>query len=146
MARDIALFGLSANPPTGSTGHVGIIRALAAGGSFDEVWVAPVYIHIYASKSNMAPYADRIAMCKLCFEPESTEQCSVVVLDIEREVFEWTAANTGGGGGSGNTTGTIDVIMYIKQKHTDVNIHLILGGDTFQDLAAGKWKDSERYG
>jgi hypothetical protein len=70
--RNVCLFGLSADPPTGTGGHVGIVQALTLlrapapasqqqddgddddddddGGSFafDEIRVLPVYRHTYA--------------------------------------------------------------------------------------------------
>lgn len=33
-----------------------------------QVWVLPVFKHIYASKHNLAPFEDRVRMCQLTFE------------------------------------------------------------------------------
>jgi nicotinic acid mononucleotide adenylyltransferase len=57
--RRVCLFGLSANPPTGTFGHQGIVAALVAGGTFLEVWVLPVFTHAYASKRALAPFEHR---------------------------------------------------------------------------------------
>jgi hypothetical protein len=63
--RNVCLFGLSADPPTGIGGHVGIVQALTlirspaaqqqdddddsvGGFAFDEIRVLPVYRHTYA--------------------------------------------------------------------------------------------------
>ena len=51
--RRICLFGLSADPPTGQGGHVGIAKALAelredGAFVFDEVRVLPVYRHTFS--------------------------------------------------------------------------------------------------
>ena len=55
--RQICLFGLSANPPTGKSGHVGIVSYLSEIKSgddesetrrFDEIRVLPVYKHMYS--------------------------------------------------------------------------------------------------
>lgn len=75
-ARRVLLFGLSANPPTGAQGHMGILahccRLPARDGSdttaFDEVWLLPVYQHIYASKRRLAPFRDRLAMLRLAID------------------------------------------------------------------------------
>jgi len=48
MKRKVCLFGLSANPPTGESGHLGIIRHLATQHDFDEIRVLPVYSHMFA--------------------------------------------------------------------------------------------------
>lgn len=58
--RRICLFGLSADPPTGEGGHVGIAKALATLRSeddndekwaFDEVRVLPVYRHTFSVRT-----------------------------------------------------------------------------------------------
>ena len=142
--RNVALFGLSANPPTGDTGHVGIVRSLVASGEFVEIWVMPVYVHIYETKRDLVSYDDRMEMCRLCMEQESTDACKVKVTDIEKEVYEWCCKNRK----NRNTTvrvGSIDVLLHIQKKHPDIDMHLVLGADTFTDLAAGKWKDSDRF-
>lgn len=46
--RSVCLFGLSADPPTGMEGHLGIVRALQQQGEWDEVWVLPVYRHTFS--------------------------------------------------------------------------------------------------
>jgi nicotinic acid mononucleotide adenylyltransferase len=46
--KKICLFGLSADPPTGYGGHVGIVQALKQMGEWDEIWVLPVYRHTFA--------------------------------------------------------------------------------------------------
>jgi hypothetical protein len=45
--RTVCLFGLSADPPTGAQGHVGIVRALQQLNEWDEIWVLPVYRHTF---------------------------------------------------------------------------------------------------
>lgn len=71
MVRKVCLFGLSADPPTGYGGHVGIVQALAAlprnaaasklldskddNDAFDEIRVVPVYRHTYS-------------VCAVCFK------------------------------------------------------------------------------
>jgi hypothetical protein len=46
--KSICLFGLSADPPTGYGGHVGIVQALQQMDEWDEVWVLPVYRHTFS--------------------------------------------------------------------------------------------------
>lgn len=65
MARRVLLFGTSANPPTGATGHMGMLAHCRAALGFDEVWLVPVYQHIYSTKRQLAPFADRLAMCRI---------------------------------------------------------------------------------
>lgn len=67
--KRICLFGTSANPPTGTGGHAGIVQALVGLRKFDEVRVLPVYRHSFASKRGMLLGFDhRVAMCELAME------------------------------------------------------------------------------
>ena len=45
--KHVCLFGTSANPPTNECGHLGIIQHLETM-DFDEIWVLPVYSHMFA--------------------------------------------------------------------------------------------------
>ena len=59
----VAVFGGSFNPP--HVGHVlGVVYALSTA-PIDEVLVVPVYQHPFAK--DLAPFADRLAMCRLAF-------------------------------------------------------------------------------
>lgn len=50
--------GTSANPPT--MAHRGIVQSLVAQQLFDEIWVLPVYQHIFSDKrNNLADFDDR---------------------------------------------------------------------------------------
>lgn len=53
--------------------------------SFDEVWILPVYRHIYDTKQNLASYYDRLNMCKLEFE--NIVKNNVKISDLEEVVF-----------------------------------------------------------
>lgn len=55
--RRVCLFGTSADPPTGTAGHVGIVQTLAAlpDHAFDEIRVLPVYRHTFAV--SLVPYS-----------------------------------------------------------------------------------------
>ena len=47
--RQVCLFGLSADPPTGEGGHLGIVTHLSSTMDlFDEVRVLPVYRHMFS--------------------------------------------------------------------------------------------------
>jgi nicotinic acid mononucleotide adenylyltransferase len=86
--RQICLFGTSANPPTGSSGHVGIVQALSSMQKFDEIRVLPVYQHTFSSKRNqLAAFEHRVNMCKIAFEviPKA------IVSNAEQESFQRVA-------------------------------------------------------
>lgn len=136
----VAVFGLSANPPTGNSGHRGIVNFLAQSGMFDEVWVVPVYQHMYSSKKSMAPYEDRVTMCKISMEDTSQSTCQVRVMMLEKYAAEHYEANES----KDYRVGTVDIIDYINEKCPGLDLSLVLGTDTFRDLVGGKWKQSER--
>jgi nicotinic acid mononucleotide adenylyltransferase len=137
----IALFGISANPPTGSGGHLGIVKYLISTRLFDEIWILPVYKHIYVSKNNLESFEHRLEMCKLCFLEESTEKCRVRVLNLE----EIVANNYLQKFGKEFRMGTIDVLNYLNEIYSNkITLHLVLGADTYNDLIANKWKESEK--
>jgi len=143
MSR-IALYGLSANPPSGLGGHEGIVQYLVDSVKFDEIWILPVYQHIFSSKRKLAEFNHRIEMCKLCFEDHSSSTTTVRVMSLEKEVCEhYLEVN-----GPYYRVGTVDILRFLldrqrtKQGQSD-HISLILGSDTFIDLACGKWKEAD---
>lgn len=142
----IAIFGLSANPPTGTYGHQGIVGSLVARKEFAEIWIMPVYKHIYSSKNVLADYEHRLEMCRICFEKESSDETKVKVVDYERRAclhYLNAVQDT-----SSFRVGTIDVLNFIRSQ-SDISVEnteftLILGMDTFSDFAQGKWKAADQ--
>ncbi len=151
--RLVALFGLSADPPTGRGGHLGIVRWCAgelrvpsARGSkrrrgVDEVWVLPVYRHIYGAKREMTPYGHRLAMAHLQFDGLDT-RVPVRVVEAERETYEdaVAAARTRGEDPAGVRVGTYDVVRHLEAASPGTRFVLVLGADTWADLRSGKWR------
>jgi nicotinic acid mononucleotide adenylyltransferase len=104
--RHVAVFGLSANPPTHACGHGGIVRVVAP--LVDEVrrascgmsllpaharaccqlWVLPVFQHAFSAKANLAPFEHRLRMCELGLAAAAPAGAVVRVLDTERRVCE----------------------------------------------------------
>jgi nicotinic acid mononucleotide adenylyltransferase len=140
LGRKVALFGLSANPPTGKGGHLGIVQFLVGTGLFDEVWVLPVYQHMFAAKRSMEPFEHRVAMCKLCFEAESTQSCMVRVMLVEKYAAEYYAEKEG----PNFRVGTVDVLDFIHLQCPGLMLHLVLGTDTYKDLINMRWKEAGR--
>ena len=157
--RTVLLFGLSANPPTGMGGHAGIVNW---GGKhlqvdvpndehpelakenvpMDEVWVMPVYKHLFSSKGNLVDFEHRFAMAKIAFESLPDLEGKVHVSDIERKVITGAVAQAEKRGESAKSVrvGTIDIVEQLMADHPDTQFVLALGGDTYQDLKGGKWK------
>eukprot|EP01031_Cornospumella_fuschlensis_P026058 gene26058-31464_t len=140
--KKIVLFGVSANPPTGLGGHQGIVRSLVSQEKYDEVWVLPVFNHIYSSKrSLLLPFFHRVNMCQLCFERESNDRCIVKVSTIEEEVSKVFAESCHAGD---CRVGTIDILDHLFKNNHDVEFYLAVGLDSFLDLKNRKWKESDR--
>jgi nicotinic acid mononucleotide adenylyltransferase len=139
--RRVALFGLSANPPTGHSGHLGIVRFLVQTGLFDEIWVLPVYQHMFAAKRSMIPFEHRVEMCHRCMDDESTPECRVRVMEIEKYAAEYYEQKKG----PEYRVGTVDILDYIHDMCPGLDLHLVLGTDTYKDLIARKWKQADRY-
>jgi nicotinate-nucleotide adenylyltransferase len=60
--KNIALLGLSANPPT--KGHIQLAQfVLNTSGEFDEVWLMPMYTHVY--NKDMVSDEHRLKMCEI---------------------------------------------------------------------------------
>ena len=131
----VLLFGLSGNPPTGDSGHRGIIKYICNYKLFDEIWILPVYAHTFNSKKNLLPFETRMELCRLNFE--ELETCRV--LTIERDLFFHHVQITG----KENPVGTIELLKYLRAIYNSIEFTFCLGADTFNDLLVGKWNDND---
>jgi len=139
IKRHICLFGLSGNPPTGLLGHQGFVKLLVDSQKFDEIWVLPVFKHMFSSKRNLAKFDDRMAMCALAFEKLSGyPHTRVCVKQMERTVcLERLKADPT------LTTGTSDILDSLTTSFPGFSFSLAMGEDTYRDLVRGKWKRSK---
>lgn len=137
------LFGLSANPPTGLGGHAGIVRWAATktdfaelDGPVDEVWVLPVFRHAFSDKRDMPSFLHRLRMAELAFgDLPGVEDGRVRVRDDERRLHEGHAGP--------DRLGTIDLLRDLRVRYPERRFALLLGEDTYADLEAGRWKESD---
>ncbi|DAZ94658.1 TPA: hypothetical protein N0F65_000938 [Lagenidium giganteum] len=141
MAKRVLIYGMSANPPTGLQGHMGAVAFLKA--RFDEIWLMPVYQHIYSTKRHLAPFHHRVAMCRRAVEVLPAQGAIVDVKETEKDVFEQLAAAHPDTDASQLRVGTIDLIRFLHQRHPDTSFSMLLGADTYADLRMGKWKNGE---
>jgi nicotinate (nicotinamide) nucleotide adenylyltransferase len=130
----VLLFGLSGNPPTGDTGHRGIVKQISEQKLFDEIWILPVYSHTFSSKKNLLPFKLRMDLSILNFQ--DLPNCKV--LPIEQNAFEYYNKLTG----KAESIGTIELLNYLKPLNNSIEYTFCLGTDTFNDLSAGKWADN----
>lgn len=130
--KTIALFGTSADPPTGERGHRGIVKWLTTTdlpeleGRAAEVWVLPVYQHVFEEKRGLSPFHHRMQMARLNF----SDLPRVRVLPLERERPT-------------DASGTADLLDALRRRRPNVRYALALGEDTWRDLRAGRWRRSE---
>jgi nicotinate-nucleotide adenylyltransferase len=115
MSRSVAIFGGSFNPP-----HVGHLLATAlvlATSPVDLVLVVPTYKHPFAKA--LAPYDDRVTMCRLGLGwlPR------VEISRVEEEL-----------GGESRTLRTLE---HLRAVHPDWSMRLVMGSDTFAE--SSKW-------
>ncbi len=135
----VLLFGLSADPPTGERGHLGLVRWAAERVQFpelsrpvDRIWVLPVHRHAFTAKSSLSPFVHRLAMARTCFG-DLQSRIPVEVSDMEREL-----AQRGDG-----PIGTIDLVEYLEAQHVGIQLSLLLGADTANDLFTHRWRRAE---
>ncbi len=118
--KRVAVFGGSFNPP--HVAHVlGVVYALSTA-PIDEVLVVPVYQHPFAK--HLAPFADRMAMCRLALGwlPR------VVLSSVEEEL-----------GGESRTLRTLE---HLREAHPSFSLRLLVGADVLGDLP--KWHRWDR--
>lgn len=80
--RQILLYGTSANPPTALQGHMGVVAFCQP--LFDEIWILPVYQHIYSTKRHLASFEHRVNMCQLAIQalPKTGKQPASMILSL----------------------------------------------------------------
>lgn len=135
--KRVLLFGLSADPPTGEDGHLGLVRWATKrseypelGGPIDALWILPVFRHAFSEKSGLSAFAHRLEMSRRCFENQGGT-VPVVVSEAERELAE---------AHPGERLGTIDLVEHLEARHPGTRFGFLLGADTARDLFLGKWK------
>jgi nicotinate-nucleotide adenylyltransferase len=116
----VAFFGGSFNPP--HVAHVlAAVYALAVE-PIDRVLVVPVYKHPFAKE--LAPYEDRLAMCRLGLGYLPGVEVSTVERELDGE------------------SRTLRTVEHLVATHPDWSLRLLVGADVLQDLP--KWHRFDR--
>jgi nicotinate-nucleotide adenylyltransferase len=116
----IAIYGGSFNPP--HVAHVLAAAYVLSCREIDRVLVVPTFRHPFAKA--LAPFADRIAMCRLAF----AELARVEVSSIEEEL-----------GGESRTVRTLE---HLQALHPDWDMRLVVGADVVHEL--DRWWSPDR--
>src|SRR5437867_3521350 len=121
----LALFGGSFNPP--HVAHqMAVLWALETE-DVAEVWVVPTFRHPF--EKELAPYDDRLEMCRLAMAPLGAR---VVVSDLEREL-------------GGETSRTLVTLEALKARRPDASLRLVIGADIWPEREKWwKWAEVER--
>lgn len=118
--RRVAVYGGSFNPP--HVGHVlGAVYALSTA-PIDEVLVVPVYRHPFAK--GLAPFEDRVTMCRLAMGWIPNVSISTVEEELGGESF------------------TLRTIEHLRAARPDLALRLLVGSDVLADLP--KWHRWDR--
>mmetsp|Transcript_10431 Transcript_10431/g.14748 ORF Transcript_10431/g.14748 Transcript_10431/m.14748 type:complete len:263 (+) Transcript_10431:41-829(+) len=145
--RQVCLFGVSADPPTGDGGHVGIVKALSEyeyntnrKTKFDEIRVLPVYQHMFSEKRDrLVSYDHRFKMCQLAFQGIP----KVVVSNAEQKCFERKVKDLSIEQIKNLRVGTADLLDMLLEEESTTDFTFCLGADTFMDLTKWKWRRSK---
>ena len=126
--RRVGLFGGSFNPP-----HIAhqLVALYVLETQVDEVWFVPTYTHPFAK--HLALYDHRVAMCELA---AASLGARASVSRAEQEL----AAKPGF-----VASRTLDLVDHLSAKHTDAQLHLVVGADILGETDKWyRWDDVTR--
>ncbi len=112
---NVAIFGGSFNPP--HVAHVMACRIVLERDDVDRVLVVPAFKHPFAKE--LAPYEDRVAMCRIAMG----ELRDVEVSTVEAEL-----------GGESRTLRTVE---HLGSQHPEWRLRLVVGADILGE--AHRW-------
>ncbi|HEY1694771.1 MAG TPA: nicotinate-nicotinamide nucleotide adenylyltransferase [Polyangiaceae bacterium] len=112
---NVAVFGGSFNPP--HVAHAMACRIVAARDDVDRVLVVPAFRHPFAKE--LAPYADRVAMCRIATNGVADVEVSTLEADL---------------GGESRTLRTLE---WLVANHPGWNLRLVIGADILAETH--KW-------
>lgn len=120
---NILLFGGAFNPP--HLGHQIVIeQAFELIPSIDELWIMPTYIHAFGK--NLAPAADRLAMCQILINSCRAERVKICSIEIDSQ-------------SEGSTYKTLQML---KEKYPEHTFFFLMGSDQLPTFT--KWGDWEK--
>lgn len=121
--KKVALFGGSFNPP--HLGHVLNACFVLSAFPVDQLWILPVYRHPFAEKQGLAPFEDRMEMCRRAFLPFGRR---ILVSSIESELPPGSK--------------TVDMLEWLLPKYPEIQFSLVVGSDILREKHL--WKRFDR--
>ncbi len=117
----IGLFGGSFNPP--HVAHQLVTLYVLESQDLDEVWLLPTYRHAFGK--DLAPFEDRMAMCRLAIAPLGPR---AKVLATEAELAQRPDFRA---------SRTLHLLEALRDAHPEHRFRLIVGSDILAE--ADKW-------
>lgn len=117
----IGLFGGSFDPP--HVAHQLVCTLALSVGGMHEVWLVPCFRHAFDKE--LAPFSDRMAMCRLTADPFGSR---VRVCDVERSM--------------GGVSRTIVTLEHLRRLHPDHAWVLVVGADILDETS--RWHAWDR--
>lgn len=125
----IGLFGGSFNPP--HVAHQLVTLYVLESQPLDAVWIVPTYRHAFGK--DLAPFADRVAMCRLAMAPLGAR---AVVSELEAEL----ASRPGF-----VASRTLELLEELYARHPEHQFRLVLGTDILAETDKWyRWDDVAR--
>ena len=115
----VAVLGGSFNPP--HICHVFISCYVLATAPVEQVWFVPCAKHAFGK--TLAPFAHRLAMCRLAAETLRPDRVHVSAIEEDRPGTSWT----------------IDTVRWLQAAHPAHEFTWIIGSDVLAEL--DRWKD-----
>jgi len=119
-STSIAVFGGSFDPP--HVAHVLTAHYVLAVGGFDRVIVVPVCDHAFGKR--MAPFEDRLALARACFEHDARVEVSAIEAELPRPNY------------------TERTLERLRELMPDAAFQLVMGSDVLPETA--HWHDFPR--
>jgi nicotinate-nucleotide adenylyltransferase len=119
--KRVGLFGGSFNPP--HLAHQMVCLYALATGEVDEVWMMPTFRHAFGK--SLAPFDERVAMCRLAVSPLA----NVRVDPLEGEI-------------GAEHSRTWDTLLVLASRHPDTQFRLVIGSDILAETSSWhRWDD-----
>lgn len=123
--REVALLGGSFNPP--HVAHAMAAWWVLATQEVDEVWLLPAFRHPFGKQ--LAPFADRLRMCRLAVAGLRGVKVSAAERELERDPL------------CGKTVRTLE---HLRAKHPRTRFALVVGTDILREVES--WYRWDRVG
>jgi nicotinate-nucleotide adenylyltransferase len=122
VGQRIAIFGGAFDPP--HSGHQAACLYLLACGEVDTVWWVPSMVHAFGKQ--MAPFDERVAMCRLAIRPFDPARVQVSTVEADLPPPQRT----------------VDTVAHLAALHPGCQLRVAIGSDNLDELP--RWKEIDR--